>query len=69
MLASMVRESASKIGCTPAQLALAWVLARPGLTAVLPGAKSVEQAISNAEAGDLIVPREILEELNNLSEG
>lgn len=38
-------------GTTPAQAALAWVAQLPGVTSVIPGARSVEQAESNAAAG------------------
>jgi aryl-alcohol dehydrogenase-like predicted oxidoreductase len=38
---------------TPAQAALAWVVQQPGVSTVIPGARSVEQARSNAEAGSL----------------
>jgi aryl-alcohol dehydrogenase-like predicted oxidoreductase len=36
---------------SPAQAALAWVVQQPGVSTVIPGARSVEQARSNAEAG------------------
>jgi aryl-alcohol dehydrogenase-like predicted oxidoreductase len=39
---------------TPAQAALAWVIQQPGVTTVIPGARSVEQARANAEAGNLV---------------
>jgi aryl-alcohol dehydrogenase-like predicted oxidoreductase len=38
-------------GLTPAQAAIAWVWQLPGVTTVIPGARSVEQARSNAAAG------------------
>jgi aryl-alcohol dehydrogenase-like predicted oxidoreductase len=38
---------------TPAQAALAWVAQQPGVTTVIPGARSVEQARANAAAGEL----------------
>jgi aryl-alcohol dehydrogenase-like predicted oxidoreductase len=38
---------------TPAQAALAWVVQQPGVTTVIPGARSVEQARANAAAGEL----------------
>jgi aryl-alcohol dehydrogenase-like predicted oxidoreductase len=38
---------------TPAQAALAWVVQQPGVTTVIPGARSIEQARSNAAAGSL----------------
>jgi aryl-alcohol dehydrogenase-like predicted oxidoreductase len=38
---------------TPAQLALRWITQLPGVTTVIPGARSVAQARQNAEAADL----------------
>ena len=35
---------------TPAALALRWVIDQPGVTAVIPGARSAEQARGNAAA-------------------
>ncbi|MET7881631.1 aldo/keto reductase [Streptomyces avermitilis] len=40
-------------GFTPAQLALAWIIQQPGVTTVIPGARSPEQARSNAAAAKL----------------
>ncbi|RWZ67742.1 aldo/keto reductase [Labedella populi] len=36
-----------------AQVALAWVAQQPGVSTVIPGARSVEQAQANAAAGDI----------------
>ena len=66
-IASLLRELAAECACAPAQLALAWVLAQPGLTVVLPGAKSIEQVQANAAAGDLVIPSEVLRCLNEAS--
>ena len=38
---------------TPAQVALAWVAQQPGVTTVIPGARTVAQARANAAAADL----------------
>src|SRR3954471_23091738 len=38
---------------SPAQAALAWVAQQSGVSTVIPGARSIEQARSNAEAGSL----------------
>ena len=48
----LVAETAPD-GTTPAQAALAWVAQLPGVTTVMPGARSVEQARSNAAAAAL----------------
>lgn len=39
---------------TPAQAAVAWVAGLPGVTSVIPGARSVAQARSNAGSGGLV---------------
>ncbi|MCH0572166.1 aldo/keto reductase [Streptomyces sp. MUM 136J] len=40
-------------GYTPAQLALRWIIQQPGVTTVIPGARTPEQARANAAAGRL----------------
>ncbi|MFP8959883.1 aldo/keto reductase [Streptomyces nanhaiensis] len=40
-------------GVTPAQAALRWVIQQPGVTSVIPGARSVGQARANAAAAQL----------------
>ncbi|MFI7413277.1 aldo/keto reductase [Streptomyces sp. NPDC049627] len=40
-------------GFTPAQLALRWIIQQPGVTTVIPGARSPEQARANAAAATL----------------
>jgi len=40
-------------GATPAQTALRWIIQQPGVTTVIPGARSPEQARGNAEAAAL----------------
>lgn len=44
---------AEEAGLAPAAAALAWVSQLPGVSAVIPGARSVAQAESNAAAGSL----------------
>ena len=39
--------------CTPAQLALRWIIQQPGVTTVIPGARTPEQARANAAAAAL----------------
>ncbi len=40
-------------GLTPAQAAIAWAWQQPGVSSVIPGARNVSQATSNAAAGDV----------------
>lgn len=48
-----VRPIAEKHRATFAQLAIAWVIGRPGVTAALVGARSPEQVEENARAGEI----------------
>lgn len=48
---SSLVESSLPAGVTPAQAAIAWVVQQPGVTTVIPGARNVSQAESNAAAG------------------
>lgn len=52
------REFAALVadGVHPAQAAIAWILAQPGVTAAIPGARSVTQASSNAAAAAVDLP-------------
>jgi aryl-alcohol dehydrogenase-like predicted oxidoreductase len=44
---------AESLGLTPSVAALAWVSQLPGVTTVIPGARNVAQAVSNAAAGSV----------------
>jgi aryl-alcohol dehydrogenase-like predicted oxidoreductase len=48
-------------GFTMAQLALAWVLAQPGVTCAIPGAKTPAQVEENLAASELSLPTSALE--------
>nr|WP_300048957.1 aldo/keto reductase [uncultured Nocardioides sp.] len=41
----------SGLDVTPAQAAIAWIVQQPGVSTVIPGARNVDQARSNAAAG------------------
>ena len=66
-LVERLRELAPQFSCTPAQLALAWVLAQPGITVVLPGAKSPDQIRANAGASEVSLTAEVIAGLDELS--
>lgn len=48
-----IKPIADKHGITLAQLVLRWTLEREGITIALAGARSAEQAVQNAKAGDI----------------
>lgn len=65
-LADRVRELASKKGCTPAQLALAWLLTREDVVPI-PGTSSVERLEENAGAVDVQLTHDDLNEIERAS--
>jgi aryl-alcohol dehydrogenase-like predicted oxidoreductase len=52
-VAERVKEVAAKKGCTPAQLALAWVLHRGDNIVPIPGTSSIKRLEENAAAADI----------------
>ena len=48
-----------------ANVALAWILQQPGVTAVLAGARRPDQIINNARAVDLELTDEVLNDLSD----
>jgi aryl-alcohol dehydrogenase-like predicted oxidoreductase len=58
---------AARHGATPAQVALAWLMARPGLTAPIASATSVEQLKELVAATRLSLNESSIEELDRAS--
>jgi aryl-alcohol dehydrogenase-like predicted oxidoreductase len=58
---------ASELGKTPSQVALAWLLARPVVSSVIFGARTVAQLEENLVAGDLDLPADALTRLDAAS--
>lgn len=58
---------ARELGCTPAQLALAWVLQRSFVSTVAIGISSHAQLVENLAAVEVAVPPEAIAELDHLS--
>ncbi|WP_076069428.1 aldo/keto reductase [Sphingomonas montana] len=54
----VLRQVAADLGETPARVALAWVVGRPGVAATLMGVSRAEQVGDNAAALALILPEE-----------
>ena len=64
----LVKESG--LDATPAQAALAWVWQQPGVSTVIPGARNVAQATSNAAAGGVAeLPDALLDAITDLYDG
>jgi len=65
-LADHVREIARTKKCTPAQLALAWLLTRDNVVPI-PGTSSIERLAENAAAADVRLTRDELDEIERQS--
>ena len=55
-------------GVSPAQVALAWLLGRPGVTSVVIGARTEEQLKQNLGSGDLTLGTEERARLDKVSQ-
>ena len=64
-LADRVTELANERGVAPAQLALAWVLAKGDDITPIPGTKSPQRLEENAAAADVTLSAEEVEQLEN----
>ncbi|MCW6008607.1 aldo/keto reductase [Micromonospora sp. CPCC 205371] len=62
-LVARVREVAAEIGCTPAQAALAWLLAQGDEVVAIPGTKRVKYLEENAAAAGIRLTAEQLDRL------
>lgn len=63
----VLRRVAKELGTTPARVALAWLLAQPGVTSPIIGARTVEQLDDNIGAADAKISAEQLAALNEVS--
>jgi len=62
-----VREAARELGKTPAQVALRWLVQRPGITSPIFGASTLEQFADNMGATGWTMPPEIWNRLDAAS--
>ena len=66
-IADVVGEVDREAGVSPAQVALAWVMANPGVTALPLGARTLPQLDSNLSALDVVLSTEHLARLEEAS--
>ena len=64
-----LKPVADKAGCSLAQLAIAWVLAQPGITSAIVGASRPAQLRETAAAADLAIDSALLAEAAAILEG
>ncbi len=65
-LVDAVREVADRLGATPAQVALAWVLAQGEAVVPIPGTKKVHYLEENAASADVVLSAQDLADLDAL---
>jgi aryl-alcohol dehydrogenase-like predicted oxidoreductase len=63
----VVRGIAENIGGTPSQVALSWLTNRPGVTAPIIGARTLDQLEQNLIGGDLVLSQEHTARLDEVS--
>lgn len=61
-----LRPIAERLGITLAQLALAWTVHQPGVTAAIAGSRNPEHVRENAAAGDVQLDERTLQEIEDL---
>ncbi len=61
-----LRPIAERLGITLPQLALAWNVAQPGVTAAIAGSRNRDHVRSNAAAGDIVLDEATLSELDTI---
>lgn len=66
--ATKLQELATELGCSAAQLAIAWVLHRPQAPFAIPGSRNPDRARANAAAAELTITPAVLEELDRLQD-
>jgi aryl-alcohol dehydrogenase-like predicted oxidoreductase len=59
-----LRPAAERLGCSLSQLALAWNVHQPGVTAAIAGSRNPAHVSTNAAAGDIVLDETTLAELD-----
>src|SRR5690606_40970917 len=67
LLVDAVREMGQEKGCTPAQLALAWVLAQGRHIVPIPGTRSLDRLAENAAAAAIELTADDLDRLDRIA--
>jgi len=65
---SHIRTLAESVDLPMADLALAWLIAQDGVGAVLVGARNADQAARNARAADVVLPTDVMRQLDEITD-
>jgi aryl-alcohol dehydrogenase-like predicted oxidoreductase len=66
-IVDVLNQIASEKKATAAQIALSWLLARPGISSLVIGGRSLEQIESNIDASDVVLSESETKRLNEVS--
>ena len=61
-----LKALAGRLGTDVSKLALAWLLAQPGIDSVIPGGKRPDQVLANLEAADIELDEVLLGEIDEI---
>lgn len=61
-----LKALAGRLGTDVSKLALAWLLAQPGIDSVIPGGKRPDQVLANLEGADIELDEVLLEEIDEI---
>ncbi|MDQ2754367.1 MAG: aldo/keto reductase, partial [Actinomycetota bacterium] len=67
--APAVRDAARRLDATPAQVALAWLLAQATTVLLIPGTSSPEHLAQNLAVAELSLDAESMAALNSVADG
>jgi len=63
-----IGEIADELSVSMAEISLAWLLARKGVSFVIAGARKPSQIIQNSKAGNLKLPKDVVSRLDKVTE-
>lgn len=61
-----LRPIAERLEISPARLSLAWTIHQPGVTSAIAGTRNPDHARSNAAAGDVELPDDVLDDIEEI---
>lgn len=65
---AQLRKMADELGCEPGQIAINWLISKPGVTTAIVGCRNREQLLSNIKAGEIVLSPEDIALLDKVSE-
>ena len=63
-----IRRIAAELGQPMSNVAIAWLIAQPGVTTVIAGGRTAEQVVENAHAGNLTLSADVVEALSKATQ-